>query len=112
MPHHRNLLLQMLHIVDSETHLHARLGAACLQRSPSGKTPIICMPKLEKIAVIARPNPAPYASRITTVAMPQAIPSIVSAVRRRLCLIDEYACPSKSWTICLFPSQRFHRLQQ
>ena len=37
MPHHGNLLLQMLHIVDGETHLHARLGAARLQRSPSGK---------------------------------------------------------------------------
>src|SRR5262249_14218166 len=59
----------------------------------------------------ARPKPSTYASKITTDAIPQAMPNMVSVVRRRLCRMAAYASPSTSWIIVLLLPKRFHRLQ-
>ncbi len=50
-----------------------------------GTTITSLVPKLAKMVAQAWPKPLPQASSMTTVAMPQAMPSMVSAVRRRLC---------------------------
>src|ERR1700688_4794348 len=73
------------------------------------------VPKLAKMASQAFPKPSPYASSITTVAMPHAIPSMVSAVRRRLWRLTARleAAPFQN-TFFIRPlllPQRFHGLQ-
>src|ERR1700761_6218427 len=76
-----------------------------------GNTPIMFVPNCAKIFSNACPNPAPYASSNTTVAMPHAIPTIVISVRRRLCFIASIACPRIPLSMVLFLSQCFHRSQ-
>src|SRR5436305_1359107 len=105
-----NVLMRSTSSRVKRTSVPALEPPACKEVRP-GKTPMICMPKLEKMLRTARPNPAPYASRSTTVAMPHAMPSMVSMVRRRLCRIAWYDWPRRSRTIVLLFPQGFHRRQ-
>ena len=57
------------------------------------------VPNCAKIDSTACPNPAPYASSSTTVAIPHAMPTTVITVRRPLCRIASIACPKTSRTI-------------
>ena len=59
---------------------------ACSEVRP-GNAPMTSVPQELKMRLMACSNPEPKASRMTTVAMPQAIPSMVRVVRRRLCCI-------------------------
>src|SRR5271165_6737205 len=54
------------------------------------------VPQERKIREMAFSKPVPKASRMTTVAMPQAMPSMVRAVRRRLCCIAPKASFTRS----------------
>src|ERR1700722_5683733 len=84
----------------------ALLPPACCEVRP-GKTPTAVAPKLSKIFWMAVAKPLPYARSSTTVAMPHAIPAIVSRVRRRSCRMAETACCTR-WRFMSFLKKRCH----
>src|SRR5260370_21000819 len=93
---HRDFAEDVIDIGDLEPDFAPRLCASACSEVRPGKAPITSVPQELKMMPMARSKPEPNASRMTIVAIPQAMPSMVSAVRRRLCCIAPRASFNRS----------------